>query len=407
MVPGLERTLGSPLVGLRCPAMTPLMTECFYVEPPDIPAGMTVREYQCRRPRQRRTAAALSETQLAIRLGGTMGHRAHRLLLACLVSLVLALAAASQASAASVVNVELLGGGSGRVVTDGIDCPGLCSADLQTHFEIISSTAKFIATASPGSIFAGWGGACSGIQASCEIDQFYDETKTITARFEQLPILGTSGLTVSVAGSGAGTVTGQGIACPGDCSQSYLNDAAVALTAAPASGSHFAGWSGACAGTSATCDLTMNAGKSVTATFTADPAGDDGSSGGGSSDPGGRSGFPGALPGCTVVGTAGDDVLTGTRGRDVICGLGGKDRLTGGTGNDVLRGGAGADRLHGRAGVDRLIGGAGADRLAGGRGRDILYARDGLRDRLDGGAGSDRARVDRRKDVRSSIESVF
>ena len=34
--------------------MTPLMTECFYVEPPDIPAGMTVREYQCRRPRQRR-----------------------------------------------------------------------------------------------------------------------------------------------------------------------------------------------------------------------------------------------------------------------------------------------------------------------------------------------------------------
>jgi hypothetical protein len=34
--------------------MTPLMTECFYVEPPDIPAGMTVREYQRRRPRQRR-----------------------------------------------------------------------------------------------------------------------------------------------------------------------------------------------------------------------------------------------------------------------------------------------------------------------------------------------------------------
>lgn len=343
-----------------------------------------------------------------------MRHRAHRLLLACLVSLALALAAASQASAASVANVELLGAGSGRVITEGgeIDCPGLCSADLQSFFEIISTTVTFTATATEGSIFAGWGGACSGTQASCEIDQFFDETKTITARFEPLPILGTSGLTVSVAGSGAGTVTGQGIACPGDCSQSYLKDAAVALTAAPASGSHFAGWSGACSGTSATCDLTMNAGKSVTATFTADSAGDDGSAGGGSpgggsSDPGGQSGFPGALPGCTVVGTAGDDVLTGTPGRDVICGLGGKDRLIGGTGNDVLRGGAGADRLQGGAGGDRLIGGARADRLAGGRGRDILYARDGVRDHLDGGGGSDRARVDRRKDVRSSIESVF
>jgi hypothetical protein len=338
-----------------------------------------------------------------------MRHRAHRLLLACLVSLALALAAASQASAASVANVELLGAGSGRVFTDGgeIDCPGVCSADLQGRFEYVSSTATFSATASQGSIFAGWGGACSGLQASCEIDQFFDETKTITARFERLPIFGTSGLIVSVAGSGAGTVTGQGIACPGDCSQSYLKDAAVALTAAPASGSHFAGWAGACSGTSATCELAMNAGKSVTATFTADPAGDEGSSGGGSSDPGGRSGFPGALPGCTVVGTAGNDVLTGTRGRDVICGLGGKDRLIGGTGNDVLRGGAGADRLQGGAGGDRLIGGAGADRLAGGRGRDILYARDRVRDRVDGGAGSDRARVDRRKDVKSSIESVF
>ena len=333
-----------------------------------------------------------------------MRHLTHRLLPACLIAVGLALAGASQASAASVANVELLGAGSGRVVTDGgeIDCPGLCSADLQSRFEIVSPTVTFTATASQGSIFAGWGGACSGTQASCEIDQFYDETKTIRARFERLPIFGTSGLTVSVAGSGAGTVTGQGIACPDDCSQSYLKDAAVALTAAPASGSHFAGWSGACSGTSATCGLTMNAGKSITATFTADPAGD-----GGSSDPGGRSGVSGALPRCTVVGTAGDDVLAGTRGRDVICGLGGKDRLTGGGANDVLIGGAGADRLTGGGANDVLMGGAGADVLTGGRGRDIFYARDRRKDRLNGGAGSDRARVDRRKDVRKSIDLLF
>jgi hypothetical protein len=92
---------------------------------------------------------------------------------------------------------------------------------------------------------------------------------------------------------------------------------------------------------------------------------------------------------CTIVGTAGADVLAGTPGRDVICGLGGKDILIG------------------RAGRDVLIGGAGADVLRGGRGRDVFYARDRRRDRLNGGAGADRARVDRRKDTKTSIESVF
>ena len=47
-------------------------------------------------------------------------------------------------------------------------------------------------------------------------------------------------------------------------------------------------------------------------------------------DPGGR------LLRCTIVGTAGPDVLRGTSRRDVICGLGGDDRLSGASGNDVL-----------------------------------------------------------------------
>ena len=62
-------------------------------------------------------------------------------------------------------------------------------------------------------------------------------------------------------------------------------------------------------------------------------------------------------PGCTIAGTAGNDVLVGTAGADVICGLGG---------SDTIRGLGGSDTLKGAGGNDRLIGGAGADILLGG-----------------------------------------
>ena len=42
----------------------------------------------------------------------------------------------------------------------------------------------------------------------------------------------------------------------------------MTLTATPDSGSHFAGWSGGCTSQALTCMVTMNAAKSVTATFT-------------------------------------------------------------------------------------------------------------------------------------------
>jgi hypothetical protein len=73
-------------------------------------------------------------------------------------------------------------------------------------------------------------------------------------------------LTVSVAGTGSGTVTGSGISCPGTCSQTVPDRSSVTLTATPAADSTFTGWSGACSG-SATCELTMQGDQSVTATF--------------------------------------------------------------------------------------------------------------------------------------------
>ena len=78
----------------------------------------------------------------------------------------------------------------------------------------------------------------------------------------------TFNLTVATTGPGTGTVTSApaGIDCGSDCSESYTENTVVSLTAAPAAGSSFAGWSGACRGTDS-CSVTMDAAKSVTATF--------------------------------------------------------------------------------------------------------------------------------------------
>ena len=74
-------------------------------------------------------------------------------------------------------------------------------------------------------------------------------------------------LTVSLAGTGAGTVSGPGIACPGSCAGSYGASTSVTLTATAAAGSMFAGWGGACGGTGA-CTVAMSADQTVTAAFT-------------------------------------------------------------------------------------------------------------------------------------------
>jgi LmbE family N-acetylglucosaminyl deacetylase len=75
-------------------------------------------------------------------------------------------------------------------------------------------------------------------------------------------------LTVSTSGNGAGTVTSSpaGISCPSDCEGSYDQGTKVTLTPAPAAGSEFKGWSGACAGTGA-CEVTLGSAKSVAAEF--------------------------------------------------------------------------------------------------------------------------------------------
>ncbi len=77
-------------------------------------------------------------------------------------------------------------------------------------------------------------------------------------------------LTVTPAGTGAGTVTSSptGLSCGAACSASYPGFTSVTLTASAAPGSIFSGWGGACTGSSSTCTVSMKSNLSVTATFT-------------------------------------------------------------------------------------------------------------------------------------------
>jgi hypothetical protein len=79
----------------------------------------------------------------------------------------------------------------------------------------------------------------------------------------------TFGLAIVKSGTGTGSVTSSpaGIDCGGTCSGEFESGTSVTLTATPATGSTFAGWSGAgCTGTG-TCTVTLDAAKNVTATF--------------------------------------------------------------------------------------------------------------------------------------------
>jgi hypothetical protein len=86
----------------------------------------------------------------------------------------------------------------------------------------------------------------------------------------EIPAAGnqTFALTVSTLGTGAGAVTSNdgSINCGVTCTANFNPGTTVTLTATPAAGSLFTGWSGACTGFQG-CTVTMSAAQSVTASF--------------------------------------------------------------------------------------------------------------------------------------------
>jgi lysophospholipase L1-like esterase len=149
------------------------------------------------------------------------------------------------------------GGGTVTSAPAGISCGTICSASFTNGTSVTLSAA-----ASSGSTFAGWNAACSGTGA-CVVSM--TAARMVTATFNS----GASfALSITRAGAGTGTVTSTpaGINCGTTCTADYMGGTSVTLSAAPMSGSTFAGWSGACTGT-ANCVLPMTQARSVTATF--------------------------------------------------------------------------------------------------------------------------------------------
>src|SRR5205814_7559251 len=111
-----------------------------------------------------------------------------------------------------------------------------------------------------GGSFLGWSGDCTGT-ADCQIPNI-SAARNVTATFG-------FGLTVGLTNGGGGTITYSsptGTTCTsGPCATTYTYGTQVTLTESTVG--TFAGWTGACTGTSTTCLATMTSPQSVNATF--------------------------------------------------------------------------------------------------------------------------------------------
>ena len=140
-------------------------------------------------------------------------------------------------------------------VTVNISGQGTVTKNPNTTSYTSGSTVQLTATPATGYSFTGWSGSVSGTTNPDSIT--VNGNKVITATFAAQ----TYALTVNKAGTGSGTVT---LSPSGG---SYTYGTSVTLTATPATGSTFTGWSGDLSGSSSSASLTMNSTHTVTATF--------------------------------------------------------------------------------------------------------------------------------------------
>jgi hypothetical protein len=150
--------------------------------------------------------------------------------------------------------------GAGAVISSpaGISCGMDCTETLAA-----GSSVTLTAVPSSNATFAGWGGSCAGGSLTCTLTM--DAAKTVTANFA--PIYS---LTVTNSNSTYGVVTSDvgGVSCGVNCTTKLTGGSTIKLTAKPNGKRKFAGWSGACSGSSTTCTISnVNGNKSVTAKF--------------------------------------------------------------------------------------------------------------------------------------------
>lgn len=161
------------------------------------------------------------------------------------------------------LSITRIGEGRGTITSDplGIACGSDCSASYP-----FGKVVTLTATPAPGSVFAGWAGGCLVSRAlTTTVNMTAAKTCRATFRLTNPP---PAILTVRKEGLGKGTVTSTpaGILCGAVCTKTYKGGEVI-LSAAPATGSVFAGWSGACSGSTLITKVTMTAAKTCTARF--------------------------------------------------------------------------------------------------------------------------------------------
>lgn len=133
---------------------------------------------------------------------------------------------------------------------------------------------KLARTASTYCLLAALTSSCAPNVSQTESDAGSEEVDSGTAGADAgNPDAATHTLTVVKVGSGSGTVTGAGIDCGADCTETVAWGTSIALSASPGNGSAFGGWSGGGCTGNATCQVAIFSAVTVTATFNLIPSG--------------------------------------------------------------------------------------------------------------------------------------
>ena len=162
------------------------------------------------------------------------------------------------------LSVVRAGAGTGSVSSNpaGISCGTDCSEPYADNTSV-----TLTAAAAGGSTFAGWAGCDTVSGTTCTVTM--TASRTVTATFDVPRFLLTVNKTGLASGNGSVSSTPAGIDCGADCSESYTAGTVVTLTATPSA--LFSGWTGCDAVSGATCTVTMQSARSVSAAFVGMP----------------------------------------------------------------------------------------------------------------------------------------